>query len=463
MSPPSYGFIDYVVSPRAVPIDNYCGARVWRLWTCVFHGLSRPLAWNDFRSTNLPCLRAISEEASSRSGDRFPLCWAPLASSALLFAHATFDATAQRSSVDCQVGANDRGINETDWLDLTTLAIRGNGHAPVPSFSSCLADVRDAALRVRVENVSVYAFVRAPAGPATGDAPDVPDVKAAAETLRSADAVVVQLSSRRGSRSRQPGWPGRARHSRRRRSAGRRDPDGAAGSRRRPAGRQLRVGAPRRRGRRGCRRAPAGGRELVEAGLRVVVLAAANAGTSSSGAPTTAGSRTNSFRSPRRPWSTPPGPATRSSPPSRRRCCVVTPPTAARLGVMAAGDTVTHRADADAPRPPRPPRRQLPRIPARLTRPTTRAASTSPPASTTRSCAACRAASTRRSSTTRLLWPDTMSVATDRYLYVTANQLYRQAKYCDGEDPGASRTPCSGSGSTQARSCSGGERTVSRR
>src|SRR4051812_15657290 len=34
----------------------------------------------------------------------------------------------------------------------------------------------------------------------------------------------------------------------------------------------------------------------------------------------------------------------------------------------------------------------------------------------------------------RLLWPDTMSVATNGYLYVTANQLYRQAKYCDGED-----------------------------
>jgi len=34
----------------------------------------------------------------------------------------------------------------------------------------------------------------------------------------------------------------------------------------------------------------------------------------------------------------------------------------------------------------------------------------------------------------RLLWPDTMSVATDGYLYVTANQLYRQARYCDGED-----------------------------
>lgn len=29
----------------------------------------------------------------------------------------------------------------------------------------------------------------------------------------------------------------------------------------------------------------------------------------------------------------------------------------------------------------------------------------------------------------RLLWPDTMSVAADGYLYVTANQLYRQAEY----------------------------------
>ncbi|OZM77176.1 L-dopachrome tautomerase-related protein [Pseudonocardia sp. MH-G8] len=33
----------------------------------------------------------------------------------------------------------------------------------------------------------------------------------------------------------------------------------------------------------------------------------------------------------------------------------------------------------------------------------------------------------------RLLWPDTLSVA-DGYLYVTANQLYRQAKYQGGED-----------------------------
>lgn len=34
----------------------------------------------------------------------------------------------------------------------------------------------------------------------------------------------------------------------------------------------------------------------------------------------------------------------------------------------------------------------------------------------------------------RLLWPDTMSVATDGYLYVTANQLHRQARYHQGQD-----------------------------
>ena len=34
----------------------------------------------------------------------------------------------------------------------------------------------------------------------------------------------------------------------------------------------------------------------------------------------------------------------------------------------------------------------------------------------------------------RLLWPDTMSVAADRHLYVTANQLYRQSKYRAGKD-----------------------------
>jgi sugar lactone lactonase YvrE len=34
----------------------------------------------------------------------------------------------------------------------------------------------------------------------------------------------------------------------------------------------------------------------------------------------------------------------------------------------------------------------------------------------------------------RLLWPDTMSVAADRHLYVTANQLYRQDKYRSGRD-----------------------------
>jgi len=34
----------------------------------------------------------------------------------------------------------------------------------------------------------------------------------------------------------------------------------------------------------------------------------------------------------------------------------------------------------------------------------------------------------------RLLWPDTMSVATNGYLYVTANQLHRQPSYQDGKD-----------------------------
>lgn len=34
----------------------------------------------------------------------------------------------------------------------------------------------------------------------------------------------------------------------------------------------------------------------------------------------------------------------------------------------------------------------------------------------------------------RMLWPDTMSVATDGYLYFTANQLHRQAKYQNGQD-----------------------------
>ena len=35
---------------------------------------------------------------------------------------------------------------------------------------------------------------------------------------------------------------------------------------------------------------------------------------------------------------------------------------------------------------------------------------------------------------TRLLWPDTLSLATDGYLYVTANQLHRQARYNRGKD-----------------------------
>lgn len=34
----------------------------------------------------------------------------------------------------------------------------------------------------------------------------------------------------------------------------------------------------------------------------------------------------------------------------------------------------------------------------------------------------------------RLLWPDTMSLATNGYLYVTANQLHRQGRYHNGRD-----------------------------
>lgn len=34
----------------------------------------------------------------------------------------------------------------------------------------------------------------------------------------------------------------------------------------------------------------------------------------------------------------------------------------------------------------------------------------------------------------RMLWPDTLSVASDGYLYFTANQLHRQARYHNGQD-----------------------------
>jgi sugar lactone lactonase YvrE len=34
----------------------------------------------------------------------------------------------------------------------------------------------------------------------------------------------------------------------------------------------------------------------------------------------------------------------------------------------------------------------------------------------------------------RILWPDTLSVAADGYLYFTANQLHRQAMFHDGQD-----------------------------
>jgi sugar lactone lactonase YvrE len=34
----------------------------------------------------------------------------------------------------------------------------------------------------------------------------------------------------------------------------------------------------------------------------------------------------------------------------------------------------------------------------------------------------------------RILWPDTLSLAADGYLYFTANQLHRQARFHNGED-----------------------------
>jgi hypothetical protein len=34
----------------------------------------------------------------------------------------------------------------------------------------------------------------------------------------------------------------------------------------------------------------------------------------------------------------------------------------------------------------------------------------------------------------RVLWPDTLAVANDGYLYVIANQLHRQADYHEGKD-----------------------------
>jgi sugar lactone lactonase YvrE len=34
----------------------------------------------------------------------------------------------------------------------------------------------------------------------------------------------------------------------------------------------------------------------------------------------------------------------------------------------------------------------------------------------------------------RLLWPDTLSLVTNGYLYVTANQCHRQPRYHDGHD-----------------------------
>ena len=66
---------------------------------------------------------------------------------------------------------------------------------------------------------------------------------------------------------------------------------------------------------------------------------------------------------------------------------------------------------------------------------TTRGGSTRPTTSRTRSSAACP---TGQYETLvhdpRVLWPDTLSVARDGYLYFTANQLHRQARYHEGKD-----------------------------
>ncbi len=52
----------------------------------------------------------------------------------------------------------------------------------------------------------------------------------------------------------------------------------------------------------------------------------------------------------------------------------------------------------------------------------------------------------------RLLWPDTMSVAADGHLYVTANQLHRQRSTSAARTSGASPTRCSASASGPSRS-----------
>lgn len=53
----------------------------------------------------------------------------------------------------------------------------------------------------------------------------------------------------------------------------------------------------------------------------------------------------------------------------------------------------------------------------------------------------------------RLLWLDTLSLATDGYLYITANQLHRQRATTKGKTCATSSTRCSASASTLSRLC----------
>ena len=55
----------------------------------------------------------------------------------------------------------------------------------------------------------------------------------------------------------------------------------------------------------------------------------------------------------------------------------------------------------------------------------------------------------------RLLWPDTLSLAADGYLYVTANQLHRQARFHKGHDLRRKPYTLSVSASTLSLSCCG--------
>ena len=60
----------------------------------------------------------------------------------------------------------------------------------------------------------------------------------------------------------------------------------------------------------------------------------------------------------------------------------------------------------------------------------------------------------------RVLWPDTLSLATDGHLYFTANQLHRQKQFHEGKDLRASLTSCSASKSMPPPCCCGGRAEI---